>query len=44
MEAKEITIEEKIIEKAAMNRLLDYVLETMDAMGRQENEEAQVQN
>ena len=41
MEAKEITIEDKIIEKAAMNRLLDYVLGTMDAMGRREDEEVQ---
>ena len=44
MEAKEVTIEDRIIENSAMNRLLDYVLATMEEMQRRkENEEVQNQ-
>lgn len=43
MEAKGITVEDKIIEKSAMNRLLDYVLATMEEMQRRKDDE-EVQN
>lgn len=45
MSAKEITIEDKVVEMFAMERLLDYVLETMEAIEarRQNNEEVQNQ-
>ena len=40
---KEITIEDKVVEMFAMERLLDYVLETMEAMQRRKDDE-EVQN
>lgn len=43
MEAKEITIEDKVVEMFAMNRLLDYVLATMEKMQRRKDDE-EVQN
>ena len=44
MAGREITIEDRIIENSAMNRLLDYVLATMEEMQRRkENEEVQNQ-
>lgn len=41
---REITIEDRVIESSAMNRLLDYVLTTMEEMQRRkDDEEAQNQ-
>ena len=40
MEQKEITIEDRIVERFAMERLLDYVLETMEGLQRREQDEA----
>ena len=39
MKAKEITIEDKVVEMFAMNRLLDYVLATMEEMQRRKDYE-----
>ena len=39
MEAKEITIEDKVVEMFAMERLLDYVLATMEEMQRRKDDE-----
>lgn len=36
---KEITIEDKVVEMFAMNRLLDYVLATMEEMQRRKHDE-----
>lgn len=36
---KEITIEDKVVEMFAMNRLLDYVLATMEEMQRRKDYE-----
>lgn len=43
MSSREITIEDRIIENSAMNRLLDYVLATMEEMQRRKDDE-EVQN
>lgn len=43
MEAKEITIEDKVVEMFAMERLLDYVLATMEEMQRRKDDE-EIQN
>ena len=43
MESREITIEDKVVEMFAMERLLDYVLETMEALQRRKDDE-EVQN
>ena len=43
MEAKEITIEDKVVEMFAMERLLDYVLATIEEMQRRKDDE-EVQN
>ena len=40
---REITVEDRVIENSAMNRLLDYVLATMEEMQRRKNDE-EVQN
>lgn len=37
MSRGEITIEDRVIENSAMNRLLDYVLATMEEMQRRED-------
>ena len=37
--SREITIEDRIIENAAMNRLRDYVLATMEEMQRRKDDE-----
>lgn len=37
--SREITIEDRIIENSAMNRLLDYVLATMEEMQRRKDDE-----
>lgn len=36
---KEITIEDKVVEMFAMERLLDYVLVTMEEMQRRKDDE-----
>lgn len=43
MGSREITIEDRVIENSAMNRLLDYVLATMEEMQRRKDDE-EVQN
>lgn len=43
MSGREITIEDRVIENSAMNRLLDYVLATMEEMQRRKDDE-EVQN
>lgn len=43
MSSREITIEDRVIENSAMNRLLDYVLATMEEMQRRKEDE-EVQN
>lgn len=43
MSSREITIEDRVIENSAMNRLLDYVLATMEEMQRRKDDE-EVQN
>ena len=40
---REITIEDRVIENSALNRLLDYVLATMEEMQRRKDDE-EVQN
>ena len=40
---REITVEDRVIENSAMNRLLDYVLATMEEMQRRKDDE-EVQN
>ena len=37
--SRETTIEDRIIENSAMNRLLDYVLATMEEMQRRKDDE-----
>ena len=39
MEAKEITIEDKVVEMFAMERLLDYVLASLEEMQRRKDDE-----
>lgn len=41
---KEITVEDKIVEMFAMERLCDYVLEVMKAIEARRNEDEAVQN
>lgn len=43
MSSREITIEDRVIENSSMNRLLDYVLATMEEMQRRKDDE-EVQN
>ena len=43
MSSREITIEDRVIENSAMNRLLDYVLATVEEMQRRKDDE-EVQN
>ena len=43
MEAKEITIEDKVVEMFAMERLHDYVRATIEEMQRRKDDE-EVQN